>query len=347
MIPASANHRGHAVKLDIFNHVFPVPFFERMQQALTDTGPIKRWLNIPVLYDIDARMRMMDEFGEDYRQVLSLSAPTIEFLGAPEETPPLARLANDGMADICRAHPDRFPAFVASLPMNNPDEAAREIERATGELGARAVQVFTNVNGEPLDLPKYYPVFETAARLDVPIFLHPARGPNFPDYLTEDKSEFEIWWTFGWTYESSAAMARLVFSRLFDKLPGIKILTHHLGAMIPYVEGRVGYGQDQLGSRTPGDALVRLRESLEKRPIDYFRMFYADTATFGSLGAMRCGMDFFGPERCMFASDCPFDPEGGPLYIRETIRCVDNAGLDDRALAGVYADNARKFLKLD
>ena len=145
------------MKLDIFNHVFPVPFFERMQQALTDTGPIKRWLNIPVLYDIDARMRMMDEFGEDYRQVLSLSAPTIEFLGSPEETPPLARLANDGMADICRAHPDRFPAFVASLPMNNPDEAAREIERATGELGARAVQVFTNVNGEPLDLPKYYP----------------------------------------------------------------------------------------------------------------------------------------------------------------------------------------------
>ncbi len=334
------------MKLDIFNHVFPVPFFERMQEVLPDTGPVKRWLNVPALYDMDARMRMMEEFGDDYRQVISLSAPTIEFLGTPDETPALARLANDGMADICRAHPDRFPAFVASLPMNNPGESVRELERATGELGACAAQIFTNVNGEPLDLPKYYPVFETAAKLDVPLFLHPARGPNFPDYLSEDRSEFEIWWTFGWTYESSAAMARLVFSRLFDRLPGIRILTHHLGAMIPYVEGRVGYGQDQLGARTPGDGLTRLRESLKKRPIDYFRMFYADTATFGSLGAMRCGIDFFGPERCMFASDCPFDPEGGPLYIRETVRCLESLEIDQGVRDDVYGNNARKFLKL-
>lgn len=335
------------MKIDIFNHVFPVPFFERMQEVLPDTGPVKRWLKVPVLHDMDARMRMMEEFGDDYRQIISLSAPTIEFLGTPDETPALARLANDGMAAICRAHPDRFPAFVASLPMNNPEESVREFERATDELGARAVQIFTNVNGEPLDLPKYYPVFETAAKLDVPLFLHPARGPNFPDYLSEDGSEFEIWWTFGWTYESSAAMARLVFSRLFDKLPGIRILTHHLGAMIPYVEGRVGYGQDQLGARTPGDELTRLRESLKKRPIDYFRMFYADTATFGSFGAMRCGIDFFGPERCMFASDCPFDPEGGPLYIRETVRCLENLEIDQDVRDDLYGNNARKFLKLD
>ncbi len=334
------------MKLDIFNHVFPVPFFERMQEVLPDTGPVKRWLNIPVLYDMDARMRMMEEFGEDYCQVISLSAPTIEFLGTAEETPPLARLANDGMAEICRRHPDKFPTFVASLPMNNPEESVREMERAAGELDARAFQIFTNVNGEPLDLPKYQPVFETAARLDIPLFLHPARGPNFPDYLTEDKSEFEIWWTFGWTYESSAAMARLVFSRLFDRLPDIKILTHHLGAMIPYVEGRVGYGQDQLGARTPGDALTRLRESLDHRPIDYFRKFYADTATFGSLGAMRCGLDFFDHGHCMFASDCPFDPEGGPLYIRETIRCLESVELDDQTRRDIYENNARAFLKL-
>ncbi|MEK9647300.1 MAG: amidohydrolase, partial [Alphaproteobacteria bacterium] len=80
------------MKLDIFNHVFPVPFFEKMQEVLTDTGPIKRWLSIPVLYDMDARMKMMDEFGEDYCQVISLSAPTIEYLGTPDQTPALARL---------------------------------------------------------------------------------------------------------------------------------------------------------------------------------------------------------------------------------------------------------------
>ena len=264
-----------------------------------------------------------------------------------DESPALARLANDGMADICKAHPDRFPSFVASLPMNNPEESVKEIDRVIGELDACAVQLFSNVNGEPLDLPKYYPVFERAAQLDVPIFLHPARGPNFPDYLSEEVSKFDLWWTFGWTYESSVAMARIVFSGMFDKLPDIKILTHHLGAMIPYVEGRVGYGQDQMGSRTPGNKLTEFRESLKKRPIDYFKMFYADTALFGSDAGTECGLKFFGPDKCLFASDCPFDPEGGPMYIRETIRVLDKLGISESDRKKLYEDNTRRLLKLN
>jgi len=333
------------MKLDIFNHIFPMAFFERMQEVVPDKGPIKRWLNVPVLYDVDARLRMMEQFGE-YQQILSLSAPTIEYLGTPEQTPALARLGNDGMAALCRRHPDRFPSFIAGLPMNNPAESVKEIDRAIGELGACGVQIYSNVNGHPLDEERFFPIFEAMARHDLPIFLHPARGSNFPDYLSETQSRYEIWWTFGWTYETSAAMARLVFSGLFDKLPNIKIIAHHLGAMVPYVEGRVGWGQDQLGARTPGDELTRLRESLPKRPIDYFRMFYADTATFGSLGAMKCGVDFYGVPQCMFASDCPFDPEGGPLYIRETIRCIDVLDVTAAERADLYENNARKLLKL-
>jgi len=334
------------MKLDVFNHIFPMAFFEYIQDNIVDKGPIKRWLNVPVLYDVDKRLKMMEVFGE-YQQILSLSAPTIEFLAPPEESPAVARLANDGMAALCRQHPDRFPSFIASMPMNNPDEAIKEIDRAIGELGACGIQIFSNVNGRPLDEPEFFQIFERMAQLDRPIFLHPARGSNFPDYLSEEKSEFEIWWTFGWTFETSAAMARIVFSGIFDKLPTIKIIAHHLGAMVPYVEGRVGWGQDQLGARTPGDALTELRESLKKRPIDYFKMFYADTATFGSLGATRCGLDFYGTDRCLFASDCPFDPEGGPLYIRETIRCLDTVEVTDAERAGLYEGNARKLLKLN
>ena len=334
------------MKLDVFNHIFPMAFFEYIQDNIVDKGPIKRWLNVPVLYDVDKRLKMMEVFGE-YQQILSLSAPTIEFLAPPEESPAVARLANDGMAALCRQHPDRFPSFIASMPMNNPDEAIKEIDRAIGELGACGIQIFSNVNGRPLDEPEFFQIFERMAQLDRPIFLHPSRGSNFPDYLSEEKSEFEIWWTFGWTFETSAAMARIVFSGIFDKLPTIKIIAHHLGAMVPYVEGRVGWGQDQLGARTPGDALTELRESLKKRPIDYFKMFYADTATFGSLGATRCGLDFYGTDRCLFASDCPFDPEGGPLYIRETIRCLDTVEVTDAERAGLYEGNARKLLKLN
>jgi len=333
------------MKLDVYNHIFPMAFFDYIQDNIVDKGPIKRWLNVPVLYDVDKRLKMMERFGE-YQQILSLSAPTIEFLAPPDKSPAVARLANDGMAALCQQHPDRFPSFIASMPMNNPDEAVKEIDRAIGELGACGIQIFSNVNGQPLDDPEFFQIFERMTQLDRPIFLHPARGSNFPDYLTEDKSEFEIWWTFGWTFETSAAMARIVFSGIFDKLPTIKIIAHHLGAMVPYVEGRVGWGQDQLGSRTPGDKLTELRESLKKRPIDYFKMFYADTATFGSLGATRCGLDFFGTDRCMFASDCPFDPEGGPLYIRETIRCLDTVEITDAERTALYEGNARKLLKL-
>ncbi len=334
------------MKLDVFNHIFPMAFFEYIQDNIVDKGPIKRWLNVPVLYDVDKRLKMMEAFGE-YQQILSLSAPTIEFLAPPDESPAVARLANDGMAALCRQHPDRFPSFIASMPMNNPDEAVKEIDRAIGELGACGIQIFSNVNGRPLDEPEFFQIFERMTEHDLPIFLHPARGSNFPDYLAEDKSEFEIWWTFGWTFETSAAMARIVFSGIFDKLPTIKIIAHHLGAMVPYVEGRVGWGQDQLGARTPGDKLTELRESLAHRPIDYFKMFYADTATFGSLGATRCGLDFYGTDRCLFASDCPFDPEGGPLYIRETIRCLDTVEVTDAERSALYEGNARKLLKLN
>ena len=148
-----------------------------------------------------------------------------------------------------------------------------------------------------------------------------------PDYKTETKSQFEIWWAFGWPYETSAAMARLVFSGMLDKLPELKVLAHHLGAMVPYFAGRVGPGWDQLGKRTSDEDLGALLGVLKRRPLDYFKDFYADTATFGSRPATVCGLDFYGSERVLFASDCPFDPERGPGYIRDTIAIIESLEL--------------------
>ncbi|MFQ5693638.1 MAG: amidohydrolase family protein [Nitrospinota bacterium] len=333
------------MKLDVYTHIFPLAFFERMKEVAPDKGAIKRWLNVPVLWDVDARLRMMEEFGE-YQQVLTHSMPPVEFLAGKNHSPDLARLANDGMHALCQKYPDRFPAFVASLPMNNPEAAEREIDRAVRELDARGAQIFTHVNGRPLDEPEFAFVFEKMAQYDLPLWLHPARGANFPDYPSEKKSKYEIWWTFGWPYKTSAAMARIVFSGLFDKLPDVKIIAHHLGAMVPFFEGRVGHGWDQLGTRTADEDYQSLLASMKKRPIDYFRMFYADTATFGSLPAIRCGLDFFGADRCLFASDCPFDPEGGPMYIRETIRCLDALDATEEEREKLYLKNARRLLKL-
>ncbi|HEX2453198.1 MAG TPA: amidohydrolase family protein [Vicinamibacterales bacterium] len=332
------------LKVDVFNHIFPKPFFQRLEQVAVNKGAIKRFLHIPYLHELDVRFRMIDEFGGQYRQIVSLSAPPIETINPdPQITIDLARLANDSQAEVVRAHPDRFPGFIASLPLNQPEASVTELERAVTELGALGVQVFSNVNGLPLDDGRFTALFETANRLHCPILLHPARGAGFPDYPGEPKSKYEIWWTFGWPFETSAAMQRLVFSRLFDRLPDIKIVTHHLGAMIPYFEGRIGPGLDQFGSRTADEDYEGLRKSLPKRPFDYFKMFWADTAVFGSRAATECGLKFFGFDQVVFASDAPFDPEGGSMYIRETIKILDTLEISDTNRRKLYQENAERL----
>ena len=195
------------VQIDVFNHIFPKTFFDRLQRVVVNKGAVKRWLNIPFLYDLDVRFRKLEEFGPDYRQILSLSAPPIESINPDRGiTLDLAKLANDSMAELVRDHRDRFPGFIASLPLNLPDESAAELERAVAQLGAVGVQLFSNVNGLPLDDPRFNPLFEAADRLRCPILLHPARGAGFADYASEQKSKYEIWWTFGWPYETSVAM---------------------------------------------------------------------------------------------------------------------------------------------
>jgi uncharacterized protein len=335
-------------KIDIFNHIFPQRFFDRMMAdsgGLRDMG--KRVRNVPVLHDLDRRFGVLEEFGDDYQQVLSIASPPIEALAGPEAAVELARLANDGMAELVDRYPNRFPAFVAALPMNDVDAALEEMTRAIDQLDARGIQIFTNVNGRPLDDPEFGPIFEKMVKYDLPIWMHPARDADLPDYLSEQRSKYEIWWTLGWPYETSAAMARLVFSGVFDRLPGLKLITHHLGGLVPYLEGRVGPGWDQLGTRTTGEDYASLKSGLAKRPYDYFREnFLADTAVFGARAATVCGLEFFGADRVLFASDSPFDPEGGSMYIRQTIEILDSLDITDEDRGKIYHGNAERLLKL-
>jgi predicted TIM-barrel fold metal-dependent hydrolase len=259
----------------------------------------------------------------------------------------LARAANDGMAELVRRYPDRFPTFAAALPLNDPDASVKEIRRAVDELGARGFQICSNVQGKPITADEFLPLFETMAAYDLPIWLHPYRGADPSDYKTEQRSQFEIWWTFGWPYETSVAMARVVFAGLFDRWPNLKIIAHHMGAMAPFFAGRIGPGWDQLGARTSDEDLSVHLKRLKKRPIDYFRMFYGDTALFGAYDATICGLKFFGVDHTLFASDAPFDPEKGPMYIRETIAIVDRLPISDDERERIYWRNAAALLKLN
>lgn len=334
------------MKIDIFNHICPKSFYDRIAKLPEKGSSMKKRISrIPSLVDLDVRFRIMDRFG-DYVQVISCPSPPIEAFAGPKDSPALARLLNDGLAELVDRHPSRFPAFIASLPMNNPDAAVREIERAVGKLGATGVQLYSNVNGRPLDEPEFLPIFEKMAALNLPIWMHPARPANFPDYVTEKKSKFELWWVFGWPYETSIFMARFVLGGYFDRFPEMKIITHHMGAMIPYFSGRTGPGLDQLGARTEDEDLTVYTRRLKHRPQEYFKMFYADTATFGARHAIQCGLEFFGADHTLFSSDSPFDPERGPGYIRETIRCLEELPLSPEDREKIYEGNARKLLRL-
>jgi predicted TIM-barrel fold metal-dependent hydrolase len=332
-----------SARLDGWTHVLPPAYLVLLRRHHTDTGRLKRWLTLPTLFDLDARFRVMDRFGA-YRQLLTLSMPPIEELLPPTDATEAARIANDGLAELVARHPDRFVGWTASLSLLDPDAAIAEVLRAAS-LGARGVQLPTHILGRPLDHPDFAPVWDAVAALGWAVWLHPVRGPDVPDYRSEAASHHEIWWCFGWPYDSSAAMARLVFSGLFDRHPGLRVVTHHMGAMIPYLAGRIrqGWGRD-MGSRTPGADASLLGPPLARAPIAYFEEFLADTALSGDANAMRCGLGFFGAARTLFASDFPFDAEGGAFVVRETIAGLDSLGLDAATRARIESGTLRTLI---
>ena len=340
----SAGSGKTPIKIDIYNHVMPPAYLELVRTRWNDAGMVKRIVTIRNLWDIESRLEMLEKYPE-VQQVLTLSVPAPEMLAGPNESPDLARVANDGMAEICAQNPNRFPTFVAALPMNNVAAAIKEMDRAIDKLGARGIEIKTNVQGRPLDDPEFFPIFEHATRVHgVPIWMHPERPATMTDYASEPKSRYEVWQVMGWPYETTA-MARIVFSGILDRLPDLRIVTHHCGGMLPYFSGRAESLWAQLGSRTVDEDYSGILKGLKKPFMDYFKMFYGDTVLGGSASALRCGLDFFGPDHVVFASDCPFDPEGGPMFIREGIRSVESLGLSDEVKAKIYVENAMGLLK--
>jgi aminocarboxymuconate-semialdehyde decarboxylase len=327
--------------VDIYCHIYPDRFFQEMMKvapALKDIGP--RLRSITKLFDLDARFKEMDTFG-DYREIISLPNPPIEDIATPKDGLALARIANDEMAALCQKYPERFPTFAAALCMTDVEGSIQEARRAIHALGAAGALIYTDVAGEPLDLEKFDPFFATMAELDAPIWLHPARTAGMTDYKSEKKSRYEMWWCLGWPYDTSVAMIRMVFNGLFDRYPNLKIITHHLGGMIPYYDGRIGPGLQVLGARTSDEDYSKVLSSLKRPHMDYLHDFYADTAMFaGGVHATRCGLEFFGADHVVYATDTPLGP------IAPTIKTVKGLGLSAEDECKIFCGNAEKLLKM-
>lgn len=331
------------MKIDIFNHALPRPYLDALQE-LAGEHPVVRYASaIRPLWDIEERLRALQPWS-DLQQVLTLGQPSPEMVAPPQISPRLARIANDGMARIRDNYPQRFPAFVASLPMNNVPEALAEMDRSVMELGAAGIQVLTNINGKPLDAPDLFPIFERIAKqYRLPVWMHPYRPPSVPDYASEPQSEFEVWAVLNWPHETSVAMARMVFSELLERLPDLRVITHHCGGTVPYLSGRIATLWDNFGSFTANPQYREIRQRMAAkslRPIDYFRKFYADTVLAGSAAALRCGLDFFGPTHVVFGTDFPYGPESGLCFLRESIRALEEIELSAAERENIYFRNA-------
>jgi len=329
------------MKIDIFPHILPIKYKEALHKEIGQSLFKSIHDSIPTLYDLDYRFRIMDKF-EGLVQVLTLAAPPVENISDPQKSLDLAKLANDEMAELVRKYPDRFVAAVACLPMNNIDAALDETDRAINDLKFRGIQIFTPINDKCLDSPEFIPLYEKMSQYNLPIWIHPERPRDYPDYRTEDSSKYRVHITFGWVYETSVAMARLVLSGILEKYPGLKFITHHGGAMIPFLEKRI------VGSLDGAEVLrgEKFKENLSAPQIDYFKNFYADTALYGSTAGLMCSYAFFGAAHMLFGTDMPFDIEFGERYTRETIESIERMDIPDKDKRKIFEDNARQLLRL-
>ena len=333
------------VRIDVFCHFFPSRFLaERNRRAGSSFGTqyAKYFEANPGLSDLAIRFRTLDQF-PDVRQLLTIAGPNIESITAPPDTVELARMANDGLAELVAKYPDRFIGAAACLPMNDIDAALREADRAIQELHFQGVEVFTDICGKPLDRPEFFPLYEKMQEYDLPILLHPRRTNTTADYADEEKSRFLIYTNFGWPFETSKAMARIAFGGVFERFPRLKILTHHAGGMVPFFSKRVElsweFNQQLMGYQRDG-------QTLSKPPIEYYKQFYCDTAIQGNTAALMCALDFFGVDRMMFATDSPYDDEMGVRVYRETIPAIEAMTISDDDKRKIFEGNARAFFKL-
>ena len=334
----------YSLKIDAYSHISPPKYSEAVRKLSPEVYN-QILAHTPPLFDLDERFRIMDMY-EGLVQVLTIGpVPPIEEFADPEKSVDLAKLANDEMAELVLKYRDRFVAAIALLPMNNIDAALKETDRAINDLGCRGIYVHSNINGKPLDSPEFIPLYEKMSKYNLPIYIHPWRSNDFADYATEKSSKYMIASIFGWPYETTAAMTRLVFSGILEKYPNLKVVTHHCGGMVPYYEQRIlqHYGQQDMSYR----GRAGYTRELSKTPIEYYKMFYNDTAIHGNTPALMCAYNFCGADHIVFGADMPLgDYYFGFRSYRQTINAIEAMDITDDEKKKIFGDNARSLLRI-
>jgi aminocarboxymuconate-semialdehyde decarboxylase len=315
--------------IDGFAHVMPKAFAEGLMQV-HPTDELRKLAKHTYFGDMENRVRVMDKFGLD-KQVLTLARPST-LIGLPRDAAPkMTRLANDTVAAVARQFPDRFIA-VGTLPIPT-EEYLPEFDRCINELGMAGIQILTNIEGRRLHEPPYRPFFAHANGTRTPIWIHPQLVEGWSQEFALDK-------IFGWLYETSITLAQFVFSGMMEQYPDLRIIPHHMGAMVPHNSGRLK-GFYEARDLYPGTNLV----ALPRDPLEYFKRFYADTMLCGTVHAFECGYKFFGAEHIVMATDYPFGPGQGETWVQQTLDQINAIGLSQAEKDLIMSGNLLRLIE--
>jgi len=237
----------------------------------------------------------------------------------------IARLQNDGLAEMVRGRPDRFLG-LATLPMQDGEAAAQELERAVKHLGLRGAEICTHINGLDLDHPSLSGVYAAAERLDVPLFLHPQ---NWGDMRR--LRDYDLWNLVGFPLETSLAAAHLIFGGVLQRFPRLRVILAHGGGYFPYQVGRL----DQ-GYRARREA----RRSLSRLPSEFLENFYCDSLTHSGM-SMRFLLERLGDDHVVLGSDYPFN-----MGDEAPVEAVRSLNLGRAREAKVLGGNLANLLKV-
>jgi len=249
--------------IDMFAHFVPDQALDNLVKLNSRCSELQDGvLMADSLHDVDARFRQMDEIG-GFPHVIMSSNPPLEEMDSPEQGAEAARIVNDALAETQHAHPDRFPAFAGSLALHNVEASVDEVHRLMRDLGAKGVQLNTNATGLALDDPRFAPVFDALHEEDATIWMHPQRTHLTKDYEGEEFARYATWASMGWPCATTVAMIRMAATGMFDRYPGMRVITHHLGGMIPFFAERAAIGFTHAYKGTPDENHMEERKKLK------------------------------------------------------------------------------------
>ncbi len=327
------------MKIDFHTHHYPLAYLDEMERhpspacQVTRDSEGRRLVNYAGDFnvvadghiDLESRLAEMERTGVDLG-LLTLTTPGVHV----EERSRgiyLAQLVNDSFAEIQRQFPQKFSP-LATLPLQDPEASAVELERAVTKLGLRGAMLFASVNGKPIHHQEYWPLYETAARLDIPLMIHPTSPPGVEAY-----QEYRTTALVGFLVDTTLSITLLMFEGVLEKFPTIKFVLGHLGGTIPYIAERLDRGYE---------AYPEVRQNISERPSFYFkRNCYYDTVAFEPQ-ALQFAINFAGPDHVVLGSDYPHQIGD----MDKAVKVIEALPLAAEVRQAVLGGNAQRLLKL-